>query len=295
MTTPRIALITEPGHPGLRPDDLCLVEAFAGLGARAEPVPWGRSMSVAEFDGAAVRTPWDYFEKTNPFLDWVESLAVPLLNSPAVIRWNHHKGYLAELQDLGLARLPKTVLLGANERPETGAAVLAAVGAERAVLKPAVSGGAFRTFVVAGDGAIPWEPEAEGEFLAQAFVDGIEGEGPGQGEWSLVFFAGEFSHALRKVARAGDFRVQEEHGGRVLFEAASADLIDAGARILSGAVRHLGLAAPLPYARVDMVTPEGGEPLLMELELMEPELFFRADPKSPARFARAVLGALRER
>jgi len=292
MNEPRIALITEPGHPGLQPDDLCLVGAFREAGARAEPVPWGRQICAADFSCAVIRTPWDYFEKPVAFLAWVEALDLPVLNAPEVLRWNHHKGYLAELQDQGLARLPRTVLLGADERSTDPMALLAAVDADRAVLKPAVSGGAFRTFVVSPDRAIAWGPEMEGEFLLQAFVDGIQGDGPGQGEWSLVFFAGEFSHALRKVARDGDFRVQEEHGGRVLVETPSVDLIDAGARVLQGATRHLGIAAPLPYARVDMVAPADGEPLLMELELIEPELFFRVDPASPGRFAEAVLGAL---
>lgn len=292
MKTPRIALITEPDHPGLRPDDLCLVDAFAALGARAEPVAWGREILAADFDGAVVRTPWDYFEKIGSFLGWVDSLPVPLLNSPAVIHWNHHKSYLAELQDLGLARLPRTVMIGANERPSDGAAVLSAVGAERAVLKPAVSGGAFRTFVVTGDDEIHWDHGAEGEYLAQAFVDAIEGDGPGQGEWSLVFFGGDYSHGLRKVATSGDFRVQEEHGGRVLFESPCAELIDAATRVLAGTVRHLGLSAALAYARVDMVATDEGDPLLMELELIEPELFFRVDPTSPLRYAKAVLAAL---
>ncbi len=97
MNPPRIALITEPAHPGLRPDDLCLVEAFEGVGVQAQPIPWGQSVSRNDFAGAVIRTPWDYFERPAEFLAWMGELGVPLLNAPSVIRWNHHKGYLCLL------------------------------------------------------------------------------------------------------------------------------------------------------------------------------------------------------
>lgn len=283
----RVALITEPGHPGLRSDDLSLPAAFEAIGAEAQPLPWGTPWDQVEADLCVIRTPWDYFDRPADFLDWVDAAPMPLLNPAAVLRWNHHKGYLPALQEAGAARIPATAMVAADERPTAADELLDRVTAERAVLKPAVSGGAHQTIVLEPDGTVPWTPEHRGDFLVQAFVDKVEEVG----EWSLTCFGGEFSHAVRKTAAKGDFRVQEEHGGRVHVEAPSAALMGAASQVLRGTAELLGLDGPLPYARVDLVEVPYGPPLLMELELIEPELFLRADPEAPGRFARACLDA----
>lgn len=281
----RVALVTEPAVPDLRPDDRGLPAAFARHGAEAVPVPWGGA--AAGFDLVVVRTPWDYFERAEAFLAWVEGLDAPVVNPPSVLRWNTHKGYLLELQRAGLARIPATRVLAPGERPARVEELLDQLATERAVLKPAISGGAAGTFVVEGEGPIPWERATAGTYLAQGFLDQIEEEG----EWSLVHFGGELSHSLRKTAAKGDYRVQEEHGGAVHAEAAPASLVATAGEVLAGAVRMLGLDAPLAYARVDMVPVAYGPPLLMELELIEPELFFRTTRGAEDRFVAACLAA----
>ncbi|MDX1571567.1 MAG: hypothetical protein R3200_13885, partial [Xanthomonadales bacterium] len=114
------------------------------------------------------------------------------------------------------------------------------------------------------------------EYMAQPFLEQICTEG----EYSLFLFGGELSHAVRKVPKAMDFRVQEEHGARILAVTPEADLVEACERVMTA----LG-SAPL-YARVDLVRGEAS-PLLMELELIEPSLYFDFDPDSPQRFAEA--------
>lgn len=281
----RVALVTEPAFPDLRPDDRGLPAAFARRGAEAVPLPWGRDADG--FDLVVVRTPWDYFERVEAFLSWVEGLAAPVVNPAGVLRWNAHKGYLVELQRAGVARIPATRLVAPDARPRRIEELLDLLAAERAVLKPAISGGAIGAFVIEGRGAIPWERATAGTYLAQGFLDQIEEDG----EWSLVHLGGAYSHSLRKTAAEGDYRVQEEHGGVVHPEAAAPSLVAAAGEVLAGAQRLLGLAAPLAYARVDMVPVAYGPPLLMELELIEPELFFRTTRGAEDRFVAACLAA----
>lgn len=244
----------------------------------------GEGTGDLSFHGALMRTPWDYFLHPEAFIDWIEGLRVPLANAPGVLRWNHDKRYLRTLGEAEGVELPRTLWLAANERPRDVASLLDALGADRAVVKPAVSGGAHRTRVLERGGTLQWDDDDRGVFLVQAFVDAL----PELGEWSLVYFDGTFSHAVRKTAGAGDFRVQEEHGGAVHVEAPGRRLHAAAEAVLAAVPGD----EPLTYARVDLVEDPVVGPLLMELELIEPELFLRVDPESPGRLARAALRRL---
>ncbi len=284
---PRVAIITDSEHPGLRPDDVGLIEAFAAEGASAAPLPWGSEVGADAFDCAVIRTPWDYFLHPGAFIEWVDGLRVPVLNPKEVLRWNLDKGYLQELAQLGVAEIPRTALLEAGEGDT--ARVLELVSSDRAVVKPVISGGAHGTRVVSGDQPLTWDSSETGTYIVQEFVDSVTE----LGEWSLIYFNGEFSHSVLKVPKPGDFRVQDDFGGAVQFDRPSESLFEVAAGVLAGAQRALGLTHPLPYARVDLVEARGTSAgLLMELELIEPELFFRADPESQPRFARAIVGAL---
>lgn len=275
----RLAIITDPAMPELQPDDLGLPAAFGRLGVEAEALPWGAPCPPERYGAALVRTPWEYFLQPDQFLTWIESLEVQVLNAPEVLRWNHDKRYLLELAGSGAARIPATALVTPDDYPLDAEALLRRVGAERGVLKPTVSGGAWRTSVLTRGGVGPSEsPGEEGQsFLVQAFVEEL----PREGEWSLTFLGGEFSHAVLKRAGAGDFRVQEEHGGTVESLHPPAELVREARQILHAAP---GAVAPL-YGRVDLVEAAEGRPYLMELELIEPELFLRARPGAAADLA----------
>ena len=159
--------------------------------------------------------------------------------------------------------------------------LLARVDAGRAVVKPVVSAGAHRTRVVREGDGIEWTDEDVGAYFVQEFVDAVVESG----EWSLVFLGGEYSHAVRKTATPGDFRVQEEFGGAVLVEEPSAATLAAARDVLVGVPGGDRLA----YARVDLVEDRERGPLLMELELIEPELFLRSADGAATKLARAAL------
>lgn len=279
-----ILAITDAEHPGLRPDDAPLADAFTALGCEVSAQPWGVSVDPGAVDLVVIRTPWDYFERAPEFLSWLDALPVPVANPRDVVRWNVDKFYLGELEQQGLAKIPATRFLAADERPTDGSALLDALGAERGVIKPAISGGAFRTRVVRHGETVEWTDDDRGAFVVQAFVPAIET----RGEWSLMVFGGKHSHAVLKRAAAGDFRVQTDHGGTVHGDPPPANFIALAETLVHEVSAFHGLAGPLPYARVDFVETDEGDALLMELELIEPELFFRADPSSPARFAKAL-------
>ena len=272
-----VALITEPAFPGLQPDDEHLVGPLRALGIDLEPVPWGNTLDPARHTLALLRTPWDYFHRVDEFLAWCDAVPVPLHNPAPLVRWNAHKRYLLELERRGAARIsPTTILARGASEPRVAELVDALHGRtsddplRRLVLKPAVSGGAHETYVLDPAAADADERLARATARGDVIVQRFERRLVDEGEWSLVFFDGVFSHALVKRPRNGDFRVQVEHGG-------SASASGARPRHVADATRLLRLATPEPplYARVDgFEAPDGGF-VLVELELIEPELFLR--------------------
>ena len=281
---PRVALVTCRALPALYPDDHHLVAALRAHGIVPESVVWDdASVDWRAFDRVVIRSCWDYHLETERFRAWLarcEADGVPLWNPPVTVGGNLHKGYLERLAHLGASVVPTRLLRSrAITRLDD---VLATEGWPRAVVKPAVSASAFRTFIVeSGTAAHQRELDdllTRGDVLVQPFVPEVVDKG----EWSLVFFAGDFSHAVLKRARSGDFRVQAEYGGSTV----AADPPDG---LLSDAGHLLSLLSdPWLYARVDGVDV-GGRLLLMELELIEPVLFFAERPDAAARFAQAIL------
>ena len=159
-----------------------------------------------------VRSPWDYFDHLDRFLRWVDDVeaATRIVNPATVIRWNSHKGYLAEMGERGVPVLPDD---SCSSRGTTDAAdQLAACGWADVVVKPAVDGGARQTLradpALAEAAAHVERLVAVGDVVVQPYAPQIEA-----GETSLLFFGGAFSHAVRKVPAEGDYRVQAHHGG----------------------------------------------------------------------------------
>jgi len=284
-----VALITEPDHPDLRADDAALVEPLRALGLATVAVPWGLALRPDEHACAILRSPWDYFLHHERFVRWCNACPVPLYNSAATVEWNVHKGYLLELQARGAARISPSVLLprldsAEDMRDSSGGIAEPSVEAlrealhredsddplRRLIVKPAVSGGAYGTFVL--------EPEAEdcdarlsaarsrGDVLVQLYEPRLVQEG----EWSLIFIDGQFTHAVHKHPRRGDFRVQENHGGSVAPGRPTEAMVAAAVTLLA----RLPEPPPL-YARVDGFEAADGGFVLVELELIEPELFLR--------------------
>lgn len=212
-------------------------------------------------------------------LDRIECEALPVANPVPVLRWNSDKAYLADLAAKGVAVVP-TVEVAALDAAALAEA-RATLGTEEVVIKPAISGGADGTHRIAADGSIPADALGQRR-LVQPLMPGILTEG----EFSLFFFGGRFSHAIVKRPAAGDFRVQEQFGGReTAWDASDA------ARTLAAMALAAAPAAPV-YARVDMVGDAAGLLHVMELELIEPSLFLHHAADKGAAFAQAVYAAV---
>lgn len=238
----------------------------------ADPaVPW------ADFAAVVVRSCWDYHLRETEFAAWLQRLeqeATVVHNAVGLMQWNRNKAYLRELAARGVA-IPPTVWLKAGESCDI-ADVCKAQGWPAAVVKPLVSAGAHQTELLR-KGSVGG---TDGEWMVQRYEEAIATAG----EWSLIYLGGQYSHAVRKLPKAGDFRVQTQFGGSTV-PAEPSDAMRAFAEQALAA-----LPEPALFARVDLV--QGQELLLMELEVIEPELFL--NEASAVRAARALLAATPE-
>ncbi|MFD2513723.1 RimK family alpha-L-glutamate ligase [Pontibacter locisalis] len=237
-----------------------------------------------KFDLIILKSPWDYFDKIGAFYAWLdklEQLNCQVLNPVKTVRWNADKRYLKDIQEKGFKVVP-TVWL---EKGQTfnAAEAFAALGTERIILKPSVSGGAKNTFALTKQDAESSTESIntllqEETFLVQPFVEEIKTNG----EWSFLFFNGRYSHTVLKTAKPGDFRVQHFFGGTIHTPEAPAALLEAAHNIVDS------FAEDCLYARVDGVEING-ELYLMELELIEPFLFMTMSEGALERYYEAVV------
>lgn len=268
-------------------DDELAVPALAERGFGVESIPWNRpAVDWGCYDMVVVRSTWDYQHHAEEFLatlDAIESVT-RLHNSAAIARWNMRKTYLKELAAKGVPTVPTIWREGLARGGLL--TLFDELGSRDAVIKPVMSGNAEGAWRLDREHAHDLAGVIEAYFhkrplMMQAFEAAIVEEG----EFSLMYFNGEYSHAIRKVPKSGDFRVQEEHGAeiiavkpeRALRETADAAMAAIGERLL--------------YGRADLVRHGDGF-RLMELELVEPALYFRMEPGAPARFADAVTALL---
>lgn len=294
--TVRIAYLacagTLPGSPERRGDAFehdmmvaVLTPAFAARGLALDPIDWRAPLE--DFEGMAaalIGTPWDYFDLAEEFLAKLAALAsagVPVFNSPEVVRWNVEKTYLRVLAQRGAPAIP-TLWLDDADRGDIVEA-LDRFGADSVVVKRQIGGGALgqQRF---SRGDLPPEGWRMGHAtMIQPFLPAIVEEG----EISLVFIGGAFTHALRKRAAAGDYRIQALFGGREERHVPSPAELTQAAAVLA--------ACPFPaplYARIDMVRLPSGELAVMEAELIEPYLFPEQGPELGDRMAAAVAASL---
>lgn len=239
------------------------------------------------FDAIIIKSPWDYFDKINAFYTWLDKLEAHgcrVLNPVQTLRWNADKIYFKDMQTRGVTIVP-TVWLEQGSTFDADA-VFEAIGQDKIIVKPRVSGGAKNTLAINRDEANGYTSRInallqEEPFLAQPFLEQIKT----QGEWSFIFFNGQYSHTVLKQAKSGDFRVQHFFGGSVHTPAPPAGLLAAATRIVEQ------FAEGCLYARVDGVELDS-ELALMELELIEPFLFLSLSEGALERYHQALLQLL---
>jgi hypothetical protein len=280
----RCAFLTTDDLTGFVTDDELAVAPLHDLGWSVEHVPWRATVDWDAYDVVVVRSTWDYQAWPAEFdaaLDRIDRSRALLCNPLPLMRWNMRKTYLRELQQRGVPTLP--TVWDRSPTVRRLRALFAELDTAEIVIKPVIGANADHAWRLRADVDEAVLGEVAGvycdrEFLAQPFLNDVVTEG----EYSLIYFTGELSHTILKTPKAGDFRVQEEHGGLITPAQPPTTLLAAAATALAA------LADVPLYARADFVRTGGDNFAIMELELIEPALYFRMDADSPGRFARAV-------
>lgn len=278
-----VAIVTCQVLPEPDVDEDLLMAALADAGLDAKLVAWDdESVRWSEFQIAVLRSPWNYIERLDDFLDWavLAGTQTHLFNPVEVVHWNTHKGYLRDLAKRGVPVVP-TAWLGVGEELDL-ADIMADRGWHDVVAKPVVGAGSFLTDRITD----PTSAQAQAfwqqlctdrEVMVQPYLPSVEA----YGERSLIWIDGELTHAIRKSPRLGDAAesVSEAlpiaHVERELAESVIADIPQS-----------------LLYARIDLIRDDHDEPLLAELELVEPSLFLKQEPAALRRLVRGIAARL---
>jgi glutathione synthase/RimK-type ligase-like ATP-grasp enzyme len=278
-----VVLATGREMPTPDPESHLLVAALQERGLQATMVAWDEDLDWSAVPLVVVRTPWDYVDRRDEFVAWAHGVerVTRFVNPAAVIEWNSHKSYLLDLRKAGVPVVPTMLVTGGVSASSRDIALRAHDG--EVVIKPAVSVGAIGALRAAADSAQAAAHLAASVEDGDVLVQPLEAAVLTEGEMSLIYFGGEFSHAIRKIPADGDYRVHEYYGGRVVPHTPSAREFGVAVKALAA------VPGTTAYARVDLVRSD--DPVVMELELIEPELFFRMDPESVQRFADNIAGA----
>ncbi len=274
--------------------DYLLDKPLAKLGWQTQLVSWRcENVKWQQFDAVIIRSPWDYQDDASAFLSvlaTIDSSSTVLLNSLATVRWNIDKIYLKSLADHNVSIVP--TLWQSNFVAEDLPQFFNHFNCHQLVIKPRISANADDTFWLKKATANHSIAELEAvfsdsNFMVQPFLTSVIEEG----EFSLFYFNGKYSHAILKTPKADDFRVQEEHGGRLQAITPEKALLAQAEKTLAAITKLTG-EVPL-YARVDFVRvgdSSASEPFaLMEAELIEPSLYFNMDDSAAGHFANAFV------
>ena len=291
----RLALATCSNLPDWEVDDLPFHQAIVDAGIEMERPIWDDpAVDWKSFDLVLIRTTWDYQEKQLAFNAWAERISAEtrLVNPVNVVVWNTAKTYLRDLESMGAPLTPTRWL-------DQGTAVnmqemMQELGWSRGFLKPVVGATARET--------LPFDCSPEGlqkaqdhldrllpaeSMMLQPFLESVMKEG----EYSAIFFGGEFSHGVQKIPVPGDYRVQDDFGATDkphTFDASDYETVQEIEQSLLRLVKERFDGVALTYARVDMIRDAEGKLRLNELELVEPSLFFRHDAQSPKRLVNVL-------
>jgi glutathione synthase/RimK-type ligase-like ATP-grasp enzyme len=255
--------------------------ALAAAGAEVEPVAWTAAADLSRFDLVLPLVAWGYhldYERWLRFLERAEAQCLPLINPPALLRWNGDKAYLSDLADRGVPTVPTLAVESCCDADLEEAR--RKFGSEWLVIKPPISAAATGTHRLGPNHDLP-KTSRRRPMIIQPLIEEIAKTG----EFSLMVFGGEYSHAVVKRPQSGDFRVQPHLGGVTLPSRPPPGGVELAKAALAAAPEKA------TYARVDIIPDDDGVLRIMELELIEPALYLDLAPASGPRFAAAVLSA----
>ncbi|HKS08549.1 MAG TPA: hypothetical protein VJS13_03320 [Pyrinomonadaceae bacterium] len=264
-------------------DDDLVVEPLQHLGHDADFVVWRHAVDWPQYDGVVIRSTWDYQDHLPAFLRVLREIETQsrLANPLDLLNWNSDKKvYLQDVEKRGGKIIP-TIWGDSEIDDHLIQQWFEKFQTDELVIKPTVGANAqdaFRLKRGAKHAADLSKIFDQRSYMVQPFMRGIVEEG----EFSLFYFNCDYSHAILKTPKTGDFRVQEEHGGAIKPVEPSAELLATGEKIVQ-------CISPTPlYARVDLVRTEAGEFAMVELELIEPSMYLRMADHAPQMFAEAI-------
>lgn len=265
-------------------DDDLAIPPLNYLGIAVETVSWRQTTrNWSDFEMVVVRTPWDYQSSPEEFLAVLETIEsqTRLENPLDIVRWNLNKRYLREMESRGTRIVP--TIWDPHYSASEFERWMREFDGDELIIKPTVSATAEHTYRLTAYDANLESIFLNRSFLVQPFMPNIVAEG----EHSLFFFNGEYSHAINKSPKLNDFRVQEEHGGIIT------EILPGERLMAAGRETAAKIGRDLLYARVDFVRDDADNFCLMELELIEPALYLRMNDGAPERFAKAIVARLR--
>lgn len=273
--------------------DNLLIQPFSQHGVHVDVISWHvTDIDWSQYDAVIVRSTWDYQEHADAFIDKLIEITkhdTVLINPLSLMQWNISKRYLQILQTQGITIIP-SVFFDSVAISDIYAQ-FAYFDTQEIIIKPLISANSDNTFRLDHTNLIAQAGPLSNIFsttpcVIQPFLDSVINEG----EYSLFYFNGEYSHTIRKVPKSGDFRVQEEHGGELITVIPDERQLSAAAKVLAA------LPEKSLYARVDLIRNPRAQKddiwQLMEVELIEPSLYFNMDEASPERFVQATLNYL---
>lgn len=281
MSKKRIAFLTSSNMVGgdqQQRDDACehdlefalFAAAASARGLELVEVVWDKpGISWCDFAAVLVGTTWDYVQNRDRFFQVMAEIdsQTRLFNSLSTLISNGDKGYLLDLAAKGVPTIPTKIVSAVTE--QTIAAAFAHFDTDQLVAKPKVGASAWRQALLVKNQPLPSaEQLPEGEAFLQPFLPAIQSKG----EVSMLFYDGQFSHGIRKTPKAGDYRIQSIYGG-------VDQAIDPETAEMQLAKQALAAVDEMPlYARVDIVSGLSGEPLLIEMEMIEPYHYVEQGP-----------------
>ena len=279
----KVALLSMDSLENFHTYDKLLIEPMKTLGWIAEEISWRtEKINWKDYDAVIVRSTWDYQNDPEKFISVLEKInsATHLENDLDLMKWNMNKSYLFDLEQKGV-KIVDTIW-EKNFNSNLTSEYFYKLNADEIIIKPNISANADNTFRLTKEKLNENLQQLEKifkarEFMVQPFLKNIIEEG----EYSLFFFNGKFSHSVLKKPKEKDFRVQEEHGGNIQPIKISPAIM----LIAENIIKKLS-TIPL-YGRVDLVRTKQNEFALMELELIEPSLYLNKDEQSPTRFVKA--------